>query len=191
MNMKKMRTIINRHLTGKKVLLLFVLTNFVYAFMLILTIPKTMVFSNGMQLLDMLPLGYDLEYIQKLFNTLGENGREIYLYNQIPVDMIYPFFFGISYCLLIAYFLKKFNKLNSAFFYLCFLPIIAGLADYLENFGIITMLNNYPNISQTSAITTNIFSIVKSMTTTVLFITLIITLLMLGIQLYARKKNKC
>ena len=91
----------------KKVLILFVLTNIVYAAMLIITIPKTMGFSNGLKLLDMMPMGYDLEYINTLFETLGEKGREVYLYNQIPLDMIYPFLFAISYCLVIGYFLKK------------------------------------------------------------------------------------
>lgn len=97
--MNKLKKIINNNLAGTKVLVLFALTNIVYAFMLIITIPKTMRFSNGMKLLDMMPTGYDFEYINTLFDTLGEKGREVYLYNQIPVDMIYPFLFGISYCL--------------------------------------------------------------------------------------------
>ena len=180
--MERIRKIIAANLTGKKVLLLFLLTNIVYAVMLTVTIPKTMTFSNGLKLLDMMPLGYDLEYINTLFETLGENGRQVYLTNQLPVDMIYPFLFGISYCLLIGFFLKKLNKLDSFFFYLCFLPLIAGIADYLENFGIFTMLYNFPDFSPFTAKVTNVFSVVKSMTTTVFFIALIITLLMLGIS---------
>jgi len=187
--MDRIRNIIDKNLTGKKVLLLFVLTNLIYAIMLIVTIPKTMAFSNGMKLLDMMPMGYDSEYINSLFEALGENGRQVYLYSQLPVDMIYPFFFGIGYCLLIGYFLKKLNKSNSVFFYLCFLPIIAGIADYLENIGIITMLNDYPNLSQTSMDVTSIFSVVKSMTTTVFFVALIITLVMLGIKTMKKRKT--
>ena len=180
--MKRIRKIIDKNSTGKKVLFLFILTNLVYAIMLIITIPKTMKYSNGMKLLDMMPTGYDSEYINSLFETLGEHGRQAYLYGQLPVDMIYPFLFGISYCLMIGYFLKRIKKLSSAFFYLCFLPVIAGIADYLENFGIITMLNNYPDLSQTSMNAANYFSIVKSMTTAVFFVALIITLVMLGIK---------
>ena len=73
--MSSIKKVINRNLTGKKVLLLFVLTNLVYAFMLIFTIPKTMTFSKGMKLLDMMPTGYDSDYIDTLFDTLGEQGR--------------------------------------------------------------------------------------------------------------------
>ena len=117
-----------------------------------------------------------------LFETLGENGRKVYLMNQLPVDMVYPFLFGVSYCLLIGYFLKKLNKLDSVFFYLCFLPLIAGIADYAENFGILTLLNNFPDFSPITAKVTNVFSVIKSMTTTIFFVALIITLLILGIK---------
>lgn len=187
--MERIRKIIDTNLIGRKVLLLFVLTNVVYAVMLIVTIPKTMTFSNGLKLLDMMPLGYDLEYINTLFETLGDNGRKVYLTNQLPIDMIYPFLFGISYCLLIGYFLKKLNKLNSVFFYLCFLPVIAGIADYAENFGIITMLNNFPDLSLSTAKVTNVFSVVKGMTTTVFFVALIIILLMLGIKTIKERRK--
>lgn len=177
-----MRKRINSNLAGKKVLLLFVITNIVYAAMLVITIPKTMSFSNGLKLLDMMPMGYDLDYINTLFETLGEKGREVYLFTQIPLDMIYPFLFGISYCLIIAFFLKKLDKLNSSLFYICLLPIIAGIADYLENIGIITMLNTYPDISQISVFATNIFTIVKSLATTIYFVALIIAMIILGIR---------
>ena len=186
--MDRLKKTITKNLSGKKVLLLFVLTNLVYAFMLIVTIPKTMAFSSGMKLLDMMPTGYNWEYASKLFNTLGEKGREVYLYNQIPIDMIYPFLFGTSYCLLIAFFLKKLNKLNSPFFYLCLLPIIAGIADYMENFGIITMLKRYPDLPIILTTTTNIFTILKSMATTIYFVALLITMIALGIKMIKEKK---
>jgi hypothetical protein len=187
--MKRVKEIINRNLSGKKVLSLFILTNVVYAIMLVVTIPKVMSFSKGMKLLDMMPTGYNLEYVTSLFEALGVNGREAYLYSQIPVDMIYPLLFGVSYCLLMAYFLKKIGKLNSTFFYLCFLPVIAGVADYFENFGIINMLNSYPDLSQISVVVTNTFSIVKSMTTTVYFIALLVALLFFGVKVVKARKT--
>lgn len=175
--------------SGKKIVVLFILTNVVYGFMLMVTIPKTMEFSNGMKLLDMLPTGYNHNYVNELFKTLGENGRETYLTNQIPVDMIYPFLFGLTYCLLLAYLLKKINKLKSPFTYLCLLPIIAGIADYLENIGIITMLNSYPDLTPIATKTTNIFTILKSSSTTVFFLVLIIMLISLGFKAIVRKKT--
>lgn len=173
---------LEKNASGKKVLSFFVITNIVYLFMLLVTIPKTMKFSKGMKLLDMLPTGYNIEYVNTLFSALGENGREIYLVNQIPVDMLYPFLFGFTYSLLILYFLKKIDKFKTPFIYLSFLPIIAAISDYIENFGIILMLNTYPNISRNVVNTTNAFSILKSTTTSMFFISLIVVLIIFTIK---------
>lgn len=139
-----------------------------------------MAFANGMKLLDMMPTGYSADYIDTLFSTLGERGREVYLYHQIPVDMIYPLLFGLSYCLLMAYFLKKIGKLDTALFYLCLLAVIASIADYSENLGIIIMLNSYPDISDFTALITNVFSVIKSFATTIYFISLLVTIAIFG-----------
>ena len=187
--MKRLTKFIKGSISGKKVLGLFILTNAVYAFMLTVTIPKTMGFSNGMKLLDMMPTGYDLNYVSELLNSLGEIGRGTYLTNQIPVDMIYPLLFGLTYCLLLAYFLKKLNKLNVPFTYLCLLPIIAGIADYLENFGIIAMLKSYPELTEIAVKTTSSFSVIKSISTSVFFIVLIIVLIILGFKAIKGKKT--
>lgn len=181
--------IIEKNISGKKALGLFILTNLVYVYMLMVTIPKTMALANGMKLLDMMPTGYDFDYVIKLFSALGDNGRETYLTSQIPVDMIYPLLFGITYCLIMAYFLKKLNKLNTLYRYLCLLPIIAGIADYFENIGIIFMLNNYPDFTETSINITSICSVVKSTSTSVFFISLVVILTLVGIRFFKKSIN--
>ena len=102
-----MRALLRKHLHGKKVLILLVLTNLLYGFMILITIPKVMQYTQGMKIFDMMPTGYDAEYAKTLLDTLGTAGRNTYLYSQIPADLIYPGLFGISYCILIAYFLKS------------------------------------------------------------------------------------
>ena len=171
---------LDKQYSGKMVLVLFLLTNIVYAYMLLVTIPATMEFSNGLQLLDMMPAGYDLAYVNTLFQTLGDTGRQMYLTKQIPVDMMYPLLFGISYAAVLAYFLLKLPKLNPKYLYLCLLPVIAGIADYLENIGIITMLNVYPRVTETSVHITSLFSIIKSSATSIYFMVLIVVLIILG-----------
>lgn len=187
--MKLLTKLIEKNISGKKVLGLFILTNVVYVYMLTVTIPGTMEFSDGMKLLDMMPTGYDLNYVSELFSSLGENGRETYLTDQIPVDMFYPLLFGLTYCLLLGYFLNKINKLNSPYIYLCLLPIFAGIADYLENFGIITMLKNYPELTEITVKTTNLFSLIKSISTSAFFVVLMVILIILGIKLIQRNKT--
>lgn len=175
-----MKNLIKKNLNGKVILFLFLLTNIVYAIMLLITIPKVMQYSGGMQLLDMLPTGYNHDYVRTLLDTLGSQGRDVYLHTQIPVDMIYPGLFGISYCLVMAYFLNKLGKLDSYLFYFCLIPVFSGIFDYSENIGIISMLNNYPDNSDLLTKVTSVFSVLKSSFTTLYFIFLIFVLVALG-----------
>jgi len=181
------RDIIKRNINGREVLLLFILTNMVYAIMVTFTIPKVMSFSGGIKLLDMMPGGYNAEYVNTLLNTLGENGRNAYLFIQLPVDMIYPFLFAVSSCLVLAYFLNKLTKLEGKLFYLCFIPLFAGAFDYCENIGIITMLNNYPNNSDLLSQATSIFSVLKTSFAVTYFSILITLLIVLGIRKISAK----
>jgi hypothetical protein len=172
-----MREFIKRNINGKTVLSLFILCNIIYAVMLVVTIPDLMQFSGGMKILDMMPTGYNIQYVNTLFNVLGRVGRESYLYHQLPLDLTYPFLFGISSCLVLAFFLNKSGKLDSWLFYLCLIPLFSGFFDYCENFGIIGMLRLYPNINKFQVQITSVFTVLKSVLTTIYFIVLIITLL--------------
>jgi hypothetical protein len=160
----------------------------VYAFMLLVTFPMVMDFSGVMKLFDMMPMGYDPSYAVSLLENLGVEGRNVYLYRQIPVDMIYPFLFGISYCVLLAYFLNKVNGLKNHYFYLCLVPVFAGLFDYLENFGIVTMLVSYPDLWTPVIHLTNFFSVLKSLLSTIGFSVIIFLLLIFGVKKLIRKR---
>jgi hypothetical protein len=111
----------------------------------------------------------------------------MYLTNQIPVDMIYPLLFGLTYSLLLAYFLNKLNKLKPPLIYLCLLPIIAGVSDYLENIWFIRMLKSYPDLTETLVNTSNTFSVIKSTSTSIFFIVFIIILILFGIKFIKKK----
>ena len=184
-----MRDIIKSNINGRKVLLLFILTNIIYVIMLTITIPKVLSFSGGLKLLDMMPAGYNPEYVNTLLYTLGEKGRNAYLFIQLPFDMIYPSLFAISSCLLLAYLLNKLRKLEGALFYLCFIPLLSGVFDYCENIGIISLLNSYPNNSNLLSQTTSVFSVLKSSSTVTYFIILITLLIVLGIRKIISKKG--
>ena len=184
--MQHLTRLLERHLSGKKVIGLFLLTNSVYLFMLSFTIPTTMAFSKGIPLLDMMPMGYDLNYVKELFNSLGELGRETYLTTQLPLDMVYPLLFGLSYSLLFAYFL---NKLNAPYVFLCILPILGGVADYVENLGIMIMLNSYPDLIESLVRITSLFSVIKSSSSSLFFIALLIVLIAFGFKTLKGEKT--
>lgn len=125
----------------KKLWIFFIITTSLYAYLMLVTVPALKAMAGGMDILDVPPF-YDATYIQELFRRLGEEGRHFYLYRQIPVDMIYPGLFAITYYQLIRFFLEKLNQRKLLF--LSYFPIIGGISDYSENFSTITMLTHYP-----------------------------------------------
>lgn len=158
--------------TGKRVLLLVILTNFVYALMIAITIPLVMKSSNGMELLDMMPTGYSPAYVKTLLETLGEEGRHNYLFIQIPVDMLYPLLFGVSYSLLLAYFLIKLGWPKN-YFVICLLPLNAGLFDCFENIAVVNMLMQYPSEVTSVSEVASVLTIIKSIFSTFSFMAIV------------------
>ncbi|MDO6438950.1 hypothetical protein Q4534_16125 [Cyclobacterium sp. 1_MG-2023] len=71
-------------------------------------------------------------------------------------------------------FLNKLNKLYAHYFYVCQLPILAGLVDYLEYLGILDMINSYPELTNFSVNVTSGFSIFKALSTSLFSIVLIL-----------------
>ncbi len=97
--MNKFYRWLKEYSSGKIVFTLFLLTQAVYFTMLYVTIPDVMEHSGGMKILDMQPTGYSPEYARRLLDTLGQEGREAYLWRQIPLDMVYPLLFAVTYSL--------------------------------------------------------------------------------------------
>jgi hypothetical protein len=182
-----MNKLLINYATGKRVLILFILANLVYVVMIAFTIPKVMLFADGMKLPDMMPAGYDFEYIKALFTALGDEGRHVYLWQQIPPDLVYPALFALSYSLLLAYFIKKLKPFGSPLFFFCWLPLIGGTADYLENMGIITLLNRFPAITEQTVQLTSMATVIKSSATTIYFLVLLVVLIAVGIHRVKRK----
>jgi len=182
-----MKNWIKTHSTGYTILILFALSSSIYVMMLTVTIPKVVELSGGMKILDMLPTGYSPEYVNSLMSNLGPEGRHAYLFYQLPLDMVYPALFGLSNCLIIAYFLRKLNRLEGRFISLCYLPLLAGIFDYCENLGIISILKTFPQNPETLSQITNVFSISKSLLTTISLSTIIILLLIWGFRKFFLK----
>lgn len=187
---RKTQELLNRYSTGRNVLVLFVITQIIYAFMLLYTIPNVMNHAKGMKLLDMQPAGYSAEYAKSLFDHLEASGREAYLFRQIPVDMIYPLLFAVTYSLLLTFLFKKSFNPSSKIHSLSLIPIVGGLFDYLENIGIINMLSIYPNFSVFLANMTNVFSVLKSIFITLFFVLLVVGVVGLIVKKVTKLKNK-
>ena len=132
--MNKLKSIIEK-LSSPKIIafhfIIFLLISFLMHFIIG---PKLIAFTGEMQILDKMILGYDIDYVNKFFMVLEEKGRSIYLYQQIAIDMLYPFAYGGFLCFSSAWILKKRNHhLSNNGFIICLLPLIGISLDLIEN----------------------------------------------------------
>jgi len=175
-------TKLQKHATGRLVLLLFIITMAVYLVIIFYTIPAVTTQAPEMKLFDMSPGGYDLIYAEELLKSIGPVGREAYMKRQLPIDFIYPCLFAVTYALMLVWlFRKRFNE-KSRVFLLALIPALAGLFDYFENFGILLMLRSFPNLNELVVQASSFFSIVKSGLTIAFYIFLLFGLLMLFVK---------
>ena len=172
--MNKSLTYLQKIASGRVVLFSVILTMAVYLLMLLNTIPKVESFAPGIALFDLSPSGYSYQHAASLLGTLGETGRSVYLYQQLPVDFIYPGLFAISYSLLLIWLFAKGFKPESKIFYLAIVPVLGGLFDYLENVCIVLMIKSFPDLSQELVTVASSFSVLKSIFTTGFFFLLLI-----------------
>ena len=127
--------------------------------------------DNKVQLLDV-RFSYSKTDVDETFEGMGYEGRKIYQFILGFIDMIYPIIYGLLLFLLLVKLTEKFS--NYKLKLICFIPMIAGLFDYIENFGISRMLNNYPLISELNV---NFASIATSMKWFFVFVSLILVLI--------------
>ena len=132
--------------SGKNVLVLFLVTTSIYAWIIMVSIPSVLAEAPDMILFDLSPLGYSVDFAAQLLNEIGAEGRKTYLNHQLPVDFVYPGLFAITYSFMLIWVLGKFARKGSKSFFIAFVPIAAGVFDYFENLGIISMLVLYPDL---------------------------------------------
>ena len=174
--------------TWTKALLWLVASQIVYFIMISVTIPAIENHGNDLRIFDLMPFGYSHQYAITLLEGLGEQGRHIYLTNQIPLDLIYPGLMGVTGALFISLLSKKTNPSLGVF---VALPIIASIFDYLENFMIAAMLLFYPNVKSTIVTLSSIFTMTKSILTTVYLVLLLVLFSMFFYKVvrFRRKKS--
>jgi hypothetical protein len=160
-------------LKGRTILILFVITNIVYLTMLFYSIPTLVGYSEGFDIFDMSPFGYNHTEAQRLLGTLGEEGRSFYRDTQLLLDSLYPVLFAATYSLLMLWVIN-FGQLKFIVWRgLSLLPLLAGVFDYSENYFIFKILASYPEVPERLVSISSALTVSKSMTTTVFFVGLL------------------
>jgi hypothetical protein len=136
-------------------LILFLAIAFCLQYILIAKLlPVFYIFSAGEKNPDQL-FWYTGTYIEKLYRTLGENGRLFYR-NMLLVDFLYAGFAAAGYSILL-YFSSK----NTKWTWASFTPVAMTFFDYLENISQIILLNTYPGVNAVLVFLSSVFSMLK------------------------------
>lgn len=136
---------------------------------------------------DMRPLGYGSADASALLAGLGEDGRQYYLTHQIPLDALYPALLALTLIATIWWLGQRMP--NSSLVRLGFaLSIGAALFDYGENFGIVAMIWNWPEVSIPLVYATSTASIAKSVVTTLAVLLTVVLAIRVGLNRARRPK---
>jgi hypothetical protein len=91
---------------------------------------------------------YTLKEVRMDFEKLGVAGRSLYSSIVGGVDMLYPLVYGLFFILILANLLKRTIGPGSKLMLLALLPILGVVCDYLENINTLSLLRNYPQLSE-------------------------------------------
>ena len=91
-------------------------------------------------------------------------GRSFYLTKILPLDFPFPFTYMLFYAGWIALLIKHAAHGNWCR-YLLFIPVLAMLCDWMENLGIISLLNCYPDLPVCAVLLASIAGMLKAVFT--------------------------
>ncbi len=99
--------------------------------------------TGGATILDM-QFTTSPDQVYAILDTLGEAGRAFDLTRILPLDLVFPFAYGLFLSLAISWVLLRIVPADSPWFFLNLAPVTAAAADYCENAGVLTLLLTYP-----------------------------------------------
>lgn len=164
----------------KIIILLLLASQVIYFCMMLVTFPIIEANSQGVRAPDLVPTGYSYEYIQTFISTLSPHSKNIYLFLQLPLDILYPFLLSLFFMFTIA-------RLTTEKSNLLFLGLLICLFDYLENIFIAGILLN-PSFSGLWVQIASLFTLLKSVSTSLCYIIVILLLIKKAATIVRGKK---
>lgn len=110
--------------------------------------------------------------VYAVLDALGDAGRAFDLTHIVPLDLIFPFTYGLFLALGISWGLARLLPEGSPWFLLNLAPVLAAAADYCENAMVIVLLLTYPARPDPAAWFVSILYVIKSGFSAVSFLTL-------------------
>lgn len=156
-----------RKLNWQIVLIAMIISNGVFAVIMIWSLPHLSALADGQAMFDARPMGYDFGQAKSIINSLGANGRQFYLNTQLKLDLFYPALFAISFSLLIFKFSQMLSQSAKWALVLSIAPMLTGVFDYVENHFIGQMLDQAENLTEITVQYANWFTVAKAILSTI------------------------
>ena len=170
----KFQELSERYSTGRNIILLFILFIIIGLTLLLYVIPEIRSCSNGLEIFDLRTNGYSAEEARVLLENMGEEGRNVYLYKYVPLDMAFILTYLPLWSLILTFLFKKSFKPESRIHYFVFIPLFIALFDFLENTGVAIMLSIYPGFSSSLAGITGLLTVIKNYLATFFYVLVVI-----------------
>lgn len=119
--------------------------------------------TGGANILDF-EFGYNQEEAYQMLTALGTDGRSFYLTKILPLDFPFPFVYMLCFAGWIALLIKHATH-KDWYKFLLLIPALTMLFDWMENVGVIAMLNGYPELPVWSVLLASISGMLKTVFT--------------------------
>jgi len=103
-----------------------------------------------------LSFGFDPQKTLDMVAAYGEEGRAFYVKTELTADLIYPIIYAFLFAIAL---IMLYGPIPNPF--ICFLPFITLLADYMENVFVVSLLKSYPQQSYNMAVFCEVFKLIK------------------------------
>lgn len=133
-----------------------------------------------------LRLAYTLEDVERSFAKMGTEGRAITSFISGRIDMVYPMVYGCFLILLITNLSK--DTIPRRFYLLLIGPLLGMLFDYLENFQVLNMLMQFPEITEKQVQTSSLMTSIKWLFI-LMSLAIVLVLGLLKVGKFIRRKN--
>jgi hypothetical protein len=144
--------------------------------------------TGGLQVPD-ISFTYSSASVYSLLGAFGQNGRDIYMSQILPLDTIfaitYLFFFGTTMSILIRYLLPGIPELQG----LVILPLVGAISDIIENVCFSLMMLMYPTQLPLVVSLASVFTKLKFVSNGITMALIIASLVYLGIRYGKRLCN--
>jgi hypothetical protein len=104
--------------------------------------------------------GYTFTEIQAAFTSIGAEGLRMWAIAHSP-DFIFPLAYSFSMMFGIMMELNSLGKNSGVLRKTALLPLLGGIADYVENTLILTQIAVFPNLSELVIIIASVTTIIK------------------------------